>query len=124
MEHESEGDTKCNCALGTVTKGLEPRLEDLEIRGQVETIQNDCIIDIGQNTKKSPGDLRLAVTQPSMEHNQLTLVWKTRNYEGLGCWRTGRDYPNDSSAENGQNTEVLETWGDLLSLKLQWKNIS
>ena len=24
---------------------------------------------------------------------------------GLGIWRTGRDYPNDSITENGQNTE-------------------
>ena len=51
-------------AFGTVTKGLLKRLEDLEIRGRVETIQNYCIIEIGQNTEKSPGDLRrLAVTQ-------------------------------------------------------------
>ena len=25
---------------------------------------------------------------------------------GLGSWRTGRDYPNDSIAEDGQNTET------------------
>ena len=41
---------------------------------------------------------------------------------GLGSWRTGRDYPNDSIAEDGQNTETSP--GDLLSLKLQWKTIS
>ena len=29
---------------------------------------------------------------------------------GLGSWRMGRDYPNDSITENGQKTErVLET---------------
>ena len=87
---------------------------------------------------------------------------------GLGSWQTGRDYPNDSIAKNGQNPEmspgnlrrlavtqtpvkgllkgqedfevggwveallrmarilrkVLESWGDLLFLKLQWKSIS
>ena len=31
-------------ALGTVTKGLIQRLEDLEIRGRVETIQNTAIL--------------------------------------------------------------------------------
>ena len=30
---------------------------------------------------------------------------------GLGSWRTGRDYPNDSIAEDGQNTETSP--GDL-----------
>ena len=41
-------------AFGTVTKGLLKGLEDLEV---------DSIVENGQNTKKSPGDLRrLAVT--------------------------------------------------------------
>ena len=33
---------------------------------------------------------------------------------GLGNWRTGRDYPNDSIAEDGQNTETSP--GDLRRL--------
>ena len=61
-------------ALGTVTKGLVQRLvqgmEDLEIRGRVETIQTTALL------------------------------------------RTTRIL-----------RRVLETWGDLLSLKLQWKTI-
>ena len=62
-------------ALGTVTKGSLKGLEDLEIRGLVETIQT---IEIYQNTEKSPGDLRrLAVIQTSVKDNQLTLMWKT-----------------------------------------------
>ena len=31
-------------ALGTITKGLVKRLEDLEIRGQVETIQTSALL--------------------------------------------------------------------------------
>ena len=58
-------------AFGTVTKELVKGLEDLEIRGQVETIH--------------------------------TAVFLT-SARILG--------------------RVLETWGDLLSLKLQWKTIS
>ena len=47
-------------AQGTVTKGLVQELEDVEICGWVET----KIIDIDQNTEKSPGDLRrLAINQ-------------------------------------------------------------
>ena len=56
--------------LGTVTKGLLKGLDDLEIRGWVETIQTTTLL-------RSATILR----------------------------------------------RVLETWGDLLSLKLQWKTI-
>ena len=43
-----------------------------------EDHQNDSIVEIGQNTEKSPGDLRrLAVTQTLVENYQLTLVLKT-----------------------------------------------
>ena len=39
---------------------------------------NDYVIDNGQNTEKSPGDLwRLAVTQTPVKDYQLTLMWKT-----------------------------------------------
>ena len=59
-------------ALGTVTKGLVKGLEDLEIRGWVETIET------GQNTEKSPGHLkRLVVTQTPVKDYQLMLMWKT-----------------------------------------------
>ena len=48
-------------ALGTVTRGLVQGLENLEIRERVEAIQT--IVEISQNTKKSPRDLRrLALT--------------------------------------------------------------
>ena len=57
-------------ALGTITEGLLKELEDLEIRGRVDTIQTIL----------------------------LELVRILRR--------------------------VLETWGDLLSLKCQWKTIS
>ena len=38
---------------------------------------NYCIIEIGQNTEKNPGDLRkLAVIQTSEKNHQLMLMWK------------------------------------------------
>ena len=40
--------------------------------------QNNSIVEIGQNTKKSPGNVRkLTVTQTPVENYQLTLVWRT-----------------------------------------------
>ena len=39
---------------------------------------NYCIVKIGQNTEKSPGDLgRVAVAQTPVEDHQLTLMEKT-----------------------------------------------
>ena len=61
-------------ALGTIPKSLIKRLEDLEIREQVETIKTK----IGQNSEKNPGDLRrLVVTSIPVKDHQLTLVRKT-----------------------------------------------
>ena len=57
-------------ALGTVTIGLVQGLENSEIRDRGKIIQFSGIIKIGQNTEKSPGDLkRLAITQtPARNH--------------------------------------------------------
>ena len=75
VEHESDDYTNCNwCScyshqrIGTRTGGLVNNGRD-----------GDCpkysIIEIGQNTGKSPGDKRrLAVTQTPVENHQLTLI--------------------------------------------------
>ena len=38
---------------------------------------NYSIIERGQNTEKSPGDLSLVITQTPIKDHQLTLMWKT-----------------------------------------------
>ena len=47
-------------ALGITSpnQGLVQGLENLEIRGQVETHPENCMIKIGRNSEKSPRDLR------------------------------------------------------------------
>ena len=60
-------------AFRMVTQGLLKGLEDLEVGGRVE-----IIIENGQNTEKSPRDLRrLAVTQTPVKNHQLILMRKT-----------------------------------------------
>ena len=40
--------------------------------------QNYNVVEVGQNTGKSPGDLkRISVIQTPVKYYQLTLVWKT-----------------------------------------------
>ena len=70
MEHESDSDTNLNrCAryrhqrIGTRTGGL----------GNKRTNGDHLNYSIGQNTEKSPGDLKgLGLTQTPERHNQLT----------------------------------------------------
>ena len=77
MEHESDSDTNFNwCAwysyqrIGTGTGGLGNKTTSGDH-------PNDSIIKIGQNTEKSPEDLRrLAVSQTLVKNNQLMLVGK------------------------------------------------
>ena len=60
-------------ALGIVTKTLI-RHWNKRARGDYT---NYSIVEIGQNTKKSPSDLnRLAVIHIPAEDHQLTVVWK------------------------------------------------
>ena len=75
MVHESDGDTNCNwCAWyrqQRIGSGIG-RLGNKETSGDHP---NYSIIKIGQNTEKSPGDLRrLAITLPPMKDPLLTLV--------------------------------------------------
>ena len=56
-------------AFGIVTKGLLNELEDLEIRGTSGDHPNYNIIENGQNTEESPGDLRRLLS--------LKLQWET-----------------------------------------------
>ena len=59
-------------AFGTATKGLLKRLGSRRTGGDHP---NDSIIENGQNTEKSPGDLRrLAVTQTPVKNHRLTLM--------------------------------------------------
>ena len=75
MEHESDGDTNRNwCAqyshqrIGTGTGSLGNKRS----RGDHP---NYGIIEISQNSERSPRDLRrLAVTQTSVKDHQLTLM--------------------------------------------------
>ena len=78
MEHESDGDTNCNWYARYIHQRTDKGTGRLGNKRTSRDHPNDSIIKIGQHTKKSPGDLRrLAVTQTSMENNQLTLVCKT-----------------------------------------------
>ena len=66
-------------ALSTVTKRIDTRTGGLGNNRMSGAKPNYCIVETGQNTEKSPGDLRrLAVTTTPVRKYLLTLVGKTR----------------------------------------------
>ena len=65
--------------IGTVTQGLIQKLEDLERRGWVETIQTTALLGSARILKwvlEIWGDL---LSQTPVKDHQLTLIWKSLN---------------------------------------------
>ena len=75
MEHESDGDTNSNWSawynhqkrIGTGTGGIRNKRTSGDH-------PNNNIVEIDQDTKKIPENLRLAITHIPVKDHQLTLV--------------------------------------------------
>ena len=74
MEHENDGDTNCNRRaryshqrIGTETRGLGNKRTGRDH-------PNYCIVGIGQNTKKNPGNLRKELAR--LERRKITSTWE------------------------------------------------
>ena len=78
VEHKSDGDTNCKrCSWWSLQK-ICTGTGGFENKRTSRDHPNNSIVKIGQNTEKSPGDLkRLVVTQTPVKNHQLTLVLKT-----------------------------------------------
>ena len=63
MKHESNGDTDCNWRTRYSHERIDKETGGLGNKRTCGDHPNDSIIEIGQITKKSPGDLRFVVTQ-------------------------------------------------------------
>ena len=78
MKHESDNDTNCNKYARYSNQRIDTGTWGLGNYKTCRDHPNCSIADIGQNTKKSPGDSkRIAVTQIPLENHQLPLVWKS-----------------------------------------------
>ena len=75
MEHESDGDTNFNwCALYSHQR-IDKETRGVGNKRTRGDHANYNIIKIGQNTEKSPGELRrLADSQTLVRNHQVTLV--------------------------------------------------
>ena len=75
MEYESDGDTNFNWCSWYSYQRVNKGTGGLGGRRTSGDHQNYSIIEIGQNTEKSPGELkRLTVIQTPVKDHQLTLM--------------------------------------------------
>ena len=78
MKHEGDNNTNCDWSFWYSNQRIIKVTGGLGILRMSGDHPNYSIIENGQNTEKSPGDLRrLAVTQTPVQDHQLTLMWKT-----------------------------------------------
>ena len=75
MEHESDGDNNCNWCSWYSHQRIGKKTRRLRNKRTNGDHSNHYIIENGQNTEKSPGDLkRLDVTQTPVKNHRLTPV--------------------------------------------------
>ena len=75
MKRESDNYTSCNWCSWYSHQRIKKETGGLGNKRKSGDYPNFCIIEIGQNTEKSPEDLRrLAVTQTPVKGHQLTLM--------------------------------------------------
>ena len=81
-------------AFATVTKDVPTGTGELGNKRTSGDHPNDSIVEIGQDSKKSPGDLRrLAVSQIPGRTCQLTIVWKTLKWvKWQHCWERPKSW--------------------------------
>ena len=79
IEHEGNGDTGYNWYVRNDSQSLGNSDRKARYNSSIREHRNYSILKIGQNTEKSPGDLRrLAVTQTPLKDRQQVLVWIAR----------------------------------------------
>ena len=84
MEDESDGDTNRKICARHKRQSIGTRTGGLVNKRTSGYHSNYNIVEIGQDTKKSPGDLKwLTVVPTPVENHQLTLVWRTVEFVKL-----------------------------------------
>ena len=78
VEHESDNYTNCDWCFWYSQQSIMKGTGGFGNKTTRVDHPNYYIIENGQNTEKSPGDLRrLAVIETPVKDHQQTLVWKT-----------------------------------------------
>ena len=78
MEYEGDGDSNCKWCTWNNPQKVANEAEGVRNWKTNQDHPNYSIVEVGQNTEKSPEDLRRpVVTQTPVKDHHLMLVWKT-----------------------------------------------
>ena len=83
MEHESDNCTDCNLCSWYSHQRVDTRIGGLGSKGMGGDCQNYSIIEICQNTEKSPGDLRRLAHSNFSERPENKNRQKNNSMDGL-----------------------------------------
>ena len=121
MEHEGDNYTNCDWCVWNSNKRIIKGPGGFRSWRPCGDYPNNSIIENGQNTEKSPGDLRrLAGIQTPVRDHQLTLLWKTRkeynnNKTPMGFWHTNglpilgwKTRPNNNQQQQKENFQIVD----------------
>ena len=97
MEYKREGDTNCNWCTWNDPQKFNQGTEELEIRGQAETIQTPALLRSAL-AKKSPEDLRSLTVTHSSERPSPNI--------GVKNLQEGNNNNNDNIPESVQENET------------------
>ena len=129
MGHHIDGDTNCNWRTWNSPKGLIMETGRAVNRGTNRDYSSYNIVEISQNSEESPGNLRRLAIAPTPVKNPQHLCEELARSEIIIIIILS--FQIRGQVDTIQTTvllrlarilsRVLETWGDLLSLRLQWQ---
>ena len=108
MEHESDKYANCDWCSSYSDRRMIKGTRGLEERSGNH--QNYCIIKIGQNSEKSPGDMRHAVTQTPMKNQPLMLMGKIQGVKNNNNNKENPKRETESLPITVQNNGITSMW--------------
>ena len=115
-------------SFGTVTKRLRKGLKDLKIRERRKTIQNTALLRsarILRRVLKKLWIMKVTIVPILIGALGTITKWLSKGLEELEVGGRVETIQTTALLRTARILRrVLETWGDLLSLKLHWKTIS
>ena len=116
LEQDSNSDTSCNRRALYSHQRIDTGTGGLGNKREGGDSLNYSIIEIRQNLRKSPGDLRrLALSHTPVKNNQVTLVWKTHK------WVKSQSYKDVIYALNDKRKLIITASNNYYSIRIKYK---
>ena len=79
VKHQNDSNTYHSWGLGTISRNLEKRFDELEIRGRIKTIQTTGLLKLVRILRSVLETRGNSITQTPEKNYQFELIWKTHN---------------------------------------------